>query len=183
VSWIVPSSGLFYRSSHILTMDSCYLIDNYDRLPNIIVFIHSLQYQWHNDDPNKDGATVLSRLQLPYVLSQGYINLRCVWVIGCPAEIHLNSPRGEFPTEASFAEGFAKLFPEQVAKGEIPDVVGASCCAQFAVTATKVREKPRNEYIRIRDWIINTPLEDSVSGRILEYSWHSTSPRRFTFPA
>ena len=117
------------------------------------------------------------------MLSQGYVNLRCVWVIGCPAEIHLNTPRDDFPAEASFGEEFAKLFPEKASKGEIPDVVGVSCCAQFAVTAAKVREKPRSEYIRIRDWIINTPLEDSVSGRILEYSWHSTSSPALIFQA
>lgn len=140
----------------------------------IIIFIHSLQYQWHNDDPNKDGATVLSRLQLPYVLSQGYVNLRCAWVIGCPDEIHLNTPKDGFPTEASFREEFAKLFPEKSAREEIPDIVGVSCCAQFAVTADKVWEKPKSEYVRIRDWLTDTPLEDSVSGRILEYSWHST---------
>jgi Protein of unknown function (DUF3431) len=139
----------------------------------IVVFTHSLQYQWHNDDPNRDGATVLSRLQLPYVLSQGYVNLRCTWVIGCPGEIRLNNSRSEFPTEVSFGEEFTKLFREKSEKGEVPEVVGVGCCAQFAVTAAKVQEKPRSEYVRVRDWIINTPLEDAVSGRIMEYSWHS----------
>ena len=28
-----------------------YIIDNYDTLPDVMVFIHSLRYQWHNDDP------------------------------------------------------------------------------------------------------------------------------------
>ena len=28
-----------------------YLIDNYDDLPEYMVFLHSLRYQWHNEDP------------------------------------------------------------------------------------------------------------------------------------
>lgn len=28
-----------------------HIINNYDNLPDILVFIHSLRYQWHNDDP------------------------------------------------------------------------------------------------------------------------------------
>jgi Protein of unknown function (DUF3431) len=75
----------------------------------------------------------------------------------------------------AFGEEFTKIFPEKSEKGEVLEVVGVGCCAQFAVTAAKVQEKPRSEYVRIRDWIINTPLEDAVSGRIMEYSWHSTS--------
>ena len=28
-----------------------YIIDNYDNLPEYMVFLHSLRYQWHNEDP------------------------------------------------------------------------------------------------------------------------------------
>lgn len=28
-----------------------YIIDNYDSLPDVVVFMHSGRYQWHNDDP------------------------------------------------------------------------------------------------------------------------------------
>lgn len=118
---------------------------------------------------------VLSRLQLPYVLSEGYVNLRCVWTIGCPEEIRFDRTRPEYATEMAFGKEFIKLFPDKVAKGEIPEAVAVSCCAQFAVTAAMVLQKPRSEYVRIRNWLIETTLDDSVSGRILEYSWHSTS--------
>ena len=39
-----------YAYCMLLTCSS-YIIDNYDMLPNVMVFIHSLRYQWHNDDP------------------------------------------------------------------------------------------------------------------------------------
>lgn len=28
-----------------------FIIDNYDNLPNVTLFLHSARYQWHNDDP------------------------------------------------------------------------------------------------------------------------------------
>jgi hypothetical protein len=28
-----------------------YIIDHYDKLPDVVVFMHSERYQWHNDDP------------------------------------------------------------------------------------------------------------------------------------
>ncbi len=59
------------------------MIDKYNNLPNITVFIHSLQYQWHNDDPNKDGSVVdsastvavhvLSRLGAELTLKELYL--------------------------------------------------------------------------------------------------------------
>ena len=35
----------------ILSAFDSFVIDNYDHLPNITIFMHSLRYQWHNDDP------------------------------------------------------------------------------------------------------------------------------------
>jgi hypothetical protein len=155
-----------------------YIIENYDRLADINVFIHALQYQWHNDDPNKDGATVISRLQLPFIHQHGYVNMRCAWTLGCPGEVRVTSPttKREDPnnpdTASHFAQAFRELFPLRAAQNDIPTVVGASCCAQFAVSKAKLRETSRSEYERIRDWLRDTPLPDNISGRIMEYSWH-----------
>ncbi|KAF2146922.1 uncharacterized protein K452DRAFT_315120 [Aplosporella prunicola CBS 121167] len=33
-----------------------FLIDNYDALPNSMLFLHAQRYQWYNDDPDYDGA-------------------------------------------------------------------------------------------------------------------------------
>lgn len=155
-----------------------FLIDHYDNLPDITVFIHSLQYQWHNDDPNYDGATVLSRLQLPYVEAEGYVNLRCVWVLGCPEEMHPNVPitNKTLPAERVFKDSYIELFrgkDESVNDVVVPDAVGVSCCAQFAVSRYRVLARPKSDYERFRQWLIDTPLDDEVSGRVFEYSWHS----------
>ncbi|KAJ4993232.1 hypothetical protein SVAN01_01207 [Stagonosporopsis vannaccii] len=149
-----------------------YIIDNYDHLPDNILFIHPNRYQWHNDDPDYDGLPMLRHFQLPYLEEQGYVNIRCAWSLGCPAEIKPLAEEGEH-REAVHAGGdykkaFQALFPDK----KVPKEVGVSCCAQFAATKEKIRERKRDEYIGYRKWLVNTDLDDSISGRVLEYSWH-----------
>jgi len=154
-----------------------YLIDNYNNLPDIMVFIHALRYQWHNDDPMYDHVPVLRNLQLPHVREHGYVNLRCTWDIGCPRSIE--------PT-ADDAPDFAPYWPftnlhkawtltfKDFFPGEpLPERVGAPCCAQFAMSKEKVRERTVEDYKRYRNWLWTTGYESMVSGRIMEYMWHS----------
>ncbi|KAK8086446.1 hypothetical protein PG994_001420 [Apiospora phragmitis] len=64
-----------------------HIVNNYDDLADSLVFFHASRFAWHNDDPDYDGLATLQHFQFPYLRAQGYVNLRCVWVIGCPAEI------------------------------------------------------------------------------------------------
>ncbi|KAF2798288.1 hypothetical protein K505DRAFT_233696 [Melanomma pulvis-pyrius CBS 109.77] len=149
-----------------------FIIDNYDKLPDNILFIHPQRYQWHNDDPDYDGLPMLRHFQLPYLETEGYVNIRCAWALGCPAEIKPLEEEGEHRAAVhaggQYKAGFEMLFPEL----EVPKEVGVSCCAQFAVTKEKIRERKKEDYVRYREWLLTTELEDSISGRILEYSWH-----------
>lgn len=147
-----------------------YIIDNYDRLPDYMLFIHSQRYQWHNDDPYYDGVPMIRRFQTPYLEKIGYTNLRCAWILGCPEEIH---PMTDSDLEAVHAgpyymNGFKELFPGVT----VPDAVGVSCCAQFGVTRWKIHERPKSDYERYKRWLTETDLDDDTSGRIMEYSWH-----------
>lgn len=151
-----------------------YIIDNYSSLPDIAIFLHAERYQWHNDDPLYDGARTLSRLQLTYILEQGYVNLRCVWTLGCPHEIHpLDHPADEITSETHADQVYAAAFKELFPDAPIPESIGVSCCAQFAVSKATILQRPREEYERYRRWLLETDLEDGLSGRVLEYSWHS----------
>ncbi|KAI5288664.1 hypothetical protein KEM54_005024 [Ascosphaera aggregata] len=147
-----------------------YIIDHYDELPEHMLFLHAERYQWHNDDPDYDGVPPINRLRLPYLEEQGYINLRCVHTLGCPVEIRPNTDvvREKIHAGAYFRDGFQELFPNK----PVPIAVGTPCCAQFAVTRNQVRTRSREDYIRYRDWLLSTTLDDSLSGRIMEYSWH-----------
>ncbi|KAJ5908680.1 hypothetical protein N7495_001362 [Penicillium taxi] len=147
-----------------------YIIDNYNNLPDIMLFIHSQRYQWHNDDPYYDGVAMLSKFQVPYLQKQGYVNIRCAWTLGCPAEIHplTDTHRDDIHAGEYFRTGFMELFPSMA----VPEKVGVSCCAQFGVTRAKVLERPKSDYEHYRKWLAETKLGDDLSGRIMEYSWH-----------
>ncbi|KAF2851747.1 hypothetical protein T440DRAFT_393996 [Plenodomus tracheiphilus IPT5] len=149
-----------------------YIIDNYNSLPDNILFIHPTRYQWHNDDPDYDGVPMLRHFQLPYLESQGYVNIRCAWTLGCPQEIKPYEEEGEHRA-AVHAGGVYKTAFEQLFPGvKVPRHVGVSCCAQFAATREKIRERGLDDYKRWRDWVLQTDLKDDISGRVLEYSWH-----------
>lgn len=167
-----------------------YLIDHYDTLPEISVFLHGKRYQWHNEDPLYDGIPVLKQLRLPYVQQEGFATLRCSWEYGCPAELRPNaslsvsevdailaSPKEWFSggvddrgkTEAVYARSYAELFGSAA---PLPSVVAVHCGAQFAATAATIRRRSREDYIHFRQWLWETDLGDDLSGRIMEYVWH-----------
>ncbi|KAI7975122.1 hypothetical protein EIK77_002145 [Talaromyces pinophilus] len=153
-----------------------YIIDNYDQLPDYMLFIHSQRYQWHNDDPYYDGVPMIKRFQLAYLELIGYVNLRCAWVLGCPDEIHPMTDTSSDDTVHAgpyYYNGFKELFPGV----KVPETVAVSCCAQFGVARWKIRERPKSDYERYKQWLLKTDLDDAMSGRIMEYSWHSMSVR------
>lgn len=174
----IPIPKQTEKKTKLNNVQNSYIIDNYASLPDYILFLHPNRYQWHNDDPDYDGVPMLRHFQFPYLAQQGYVNIRCAWSLGCPAEIKPLAEAGEH-REAVHAGGdykkaFERLFPEE----QVPVAVGVSCCAQFAATREKVRERSREEYVKYREWILETELGDAISGRVFEYSWHS----KFSFP-
>ncbi|KAJ5272354.1 hypothetical protein N7478_007479 [Penicillium angulare] len=151
-----------------------YLIDRYDSLPDVIVLVHGGRYQWHNDNPLYDSVVSIKDLQLHYVQKAGYVNLRCTWAIGCPAELEParyfreRPDDRDHPTAMEFPDQFQILFPGE----ELPEVIGVPCCSQFAVSKEAVRRRSKGDYIRMQRWLLESPLDAATSGRILEYAWH-----------
>jgi len=149
-----------------------FIIDNYESLPDNVLFLHPNRYQWHNDDPDYDGLPMLRHFQIPYLEKEGYVNIRCAWSLGCPEEIKPLAEEGEHRAAVhaggDYKQAFEALFPEK----ETPKVVGVSCCAQFAATKERIRKRPKSDFVRYRQWLLDTPLQDSISGRVFEYSWH-----------
>jgi hypothetical protein len=149
-----------------------YIITRYNTLPDVSIFIHSLRYQWHNEDPMYDGLPVLKRLRLSHVKSRGFVALRCSWTMGCPAELHPLHPSTKSDdrsqNERAYAAAFRHFFPED----EVPEVVGAHCSSQFAVSRSRIRARPQEFYQQVRKWVLDTELGDQISGRVMEYMWH-----------
>ncbi|KAK8039443.1 hypothetical protein PG993_007854 [Apiospora rasikravindrae] len=162
-----------------------HIVNNYDSLAETTIFFHAARFAWHNDDPDYDAVPTLRRLRLEHVRREGYVNLRCVWVIGCPEEIHphldaeearrLDSEAGSTDEEkppTTTKAIYKTAFQELLQGVPVPDVVAVSCCSQFAVTREAIRRRPREDYVRFRDWLLSTPLTDDLSGRVMEFAWH-----------
>ena len=119
-----------------------------------------------------DGVPVLRRLRLPHVRKRGYVALRCSWTMGCPAELHPLNPSSASDDRSQNEQAYAKTFQQLFPGEKVPEVVGAHCSSQFAVSRERIRARRREHYLSIRQWLIETDLDDQISGRILEYMWH-----------
>ncbi|KAJ5958612.1 uncharacterized protein N7479_005762 [Penicillium vulpinum] len=162
-----------------------YIIDNYDTLPSTIVFLHAHRagflMAWHVDAPLHDNVIAMRTLNLDFVQQNGYVNLRCNWNPGCKDAHRLNSHVTEdiwfdvfdgtstppLNTSSSTEQEFADQ--KYLRK---PAEIGAACCAQFALSRDQVRRRPLEDYIKFRQWVIDTELSDASSGRVMEFLWH-----------
>ncbi|KAK3373726.1 hypothetical protein B0T24DRAFT_529867 [Lasiosphaeria ovina] len=144
-----------------------YMVDRYADLPDISVFMHAHLSSWHDNMFALDAVQTLRRLNLDRVVRLGFMNLRCGWDPGCPDHIHpRNTEYDAFkPEQAVFAAAWAGIFPLD----DLPDTLSQPCCAQFALTADRIRAWPQSRYVALRDWILTTELDDSISGRVFEY--------------
>lgn len=151
-----------------------YILDNYEHLAEVVVFLHAHRKGWptgwHTDNPDHDNVNSVQTLRLESVQKDGYVNLRCNHVPGCPDEVQpFRNPRdNNRSAEHAFPEAWRYMFGD----AKIPDVVGVPCCAQFAVSKRQILVRPKKDYQRYMRWLIETKLDDDTSGRIFEYLWH-----------
>ncbi|KAI9934585.1 hypothetical protein ASPWEDRAFT_645289 [Aspergillus wentii DTO 134E9] len=159
------------NKGHEVMVYLSYIIDHYDEIPDIVAFMHSHQFAWHNDEIfGGDAADMLRRLNPARVVREGYMNLRCTWAPGCPDWMHPGAleENSEKQEETMLARSWGEIFPDV----PIPDVLAQPCCAQFAVSRERILATPKSRYIFYRDWILRTELSDYISGRVWEYLWH-----------
>ncbi|KAL9117853.1 MAG: hypothetical protein Q9187_005605 [Circinaria calcarea] len=148
-----------------------FIIDHYENLPEIAIFIHSDRITWHNNDLlDSDLVKMTRRLNSERVKREGYINLRCHLQPGCSDNLHLNRTEENVhkPEENIIRGIWSELHPFD----PIPATLSHPCCAQFAVSRTQIRKYPLARYVTWREWILKTELDDRLSGRIWEYTWH-----------
>ncbi|KAK5038050.1 hypothetical protein LTS07_001518 [Exophiala sideris] len=149
-----------------------FIIDHYDTLPSTIAFMHAHHKgAWHIDAPNYDSVFLLRDLRLDFVHQQGYVNLRCQHDPGCPAECQTNRDDGreDHGAERAMHEAWRTMFGAHLI---VPDILAAPCCAQFAVSRDQIRQRELAEYVRYRDWLLTTELDDYTSGRVFETLVH-----------
>jgi hypothetical protein len=159
------------NKGHEVMVYLTFLIDNYDNLPDIVVFLHSHRFAWHNEEIfDTDAVEMLRRLSPERVFREGFMNLRCIWAPGCPDWMHPGALEEDAnkQEETMLARSWGEIFPEL----PIPQVLAQPCCAQFAVSRDRILSIPKTRYTFYRDWLLRTELSDYISGRVWEYLWH-----------
>lgn len=151
-----------------------FIIDNYNSLPDTTAFVHASQAQWHNDVVGDRTTEVLSNLRIDTVQIKGYVNLRCHSYPGCPSSVFPKNPTEvdirNNDTRAHFVEIYMDIF--NVKEAEVPAAIGGVCCAQFAVSRKRILQRPKEDYVRMRDWILSTELDTFGVGWVFEMMWH-----------
>ncbi|KAF2022293.1 hypothetical protein BU24DRAFT_42049 [Aaosphaeria arxii CBS 175.79] len=158
------------NKGHEVMVYLSYIIDHYDDLPDVSIFMHAHQFTWHNDDIlGNNAAQMITRLSRPRVWREGFVNMRCSWHPGCPDWMHPGETKENVykQEETLLAKSWSELFPLD----EIPKVLAQPCCAQFALSRERIQAMPHSQYVWYRNWLFNTPLPDFLSGRIWEYVW------------
>jgi hypothetical protein len=158
------------NKGHEVMVYLTYIIDSYDDLPDISIFMHAHRFAWHNNQLlGTDAAEMVRRLSPEHVTRLGYMNLRCHWDPGCPDWLHPGAiePNNAKKEEHLLATAWTQLFPLE----PIPTVLAQPCCAQFAVSRERIRAIPKQRYVYLRDWVHRTELDDYLSGRVFEYVW------------
>ena len=150
-----------------------HIIDQYDTLTDITVFMHASATQWHNDVGDTNSSTVLSMLRLEAVKQTGYANLRCHHRPGCPTAVRPFDP--ELVSSSSivyrnFTTIYTELFNTSIET--VPKEIGGVCCGQFALTRERIHQRPREDYVHMRDWALSTSLDNFTVGSVFEMLWH-----------
>lgn len=160
-----------------------YIIENYDSLPEIMLFMHAHQKTWHNNDVfGSDAAEMVKQLSSERVVREGYMNLRCQWYPGCPDWMHPGNTEFDIQKteQVLIAKAWAEIFPFD----PVPDVLAQPCCSQFALSRERVHSIPKAQFEFYRTWILTTPLQDALSGRVWEYMWqYAFTGKNYVCPA
>ncbi len=140
----------------------CYLhfiTQYYYELPSEVGFFHAHRRSYHQDLPTD------------YIINNyrwgafGYMNVnRDDWY-------NVMNAHTNFPTEYGWVVDFWKEFASQYL-GPLPAELCFHPCAQFFVKRERIWLRPPEFYQKCLHWLINTPLDCSVSARVFEYIWH-----------
>jgi hypothetical protein len=152
-----------------------YIIDNYDALPDVMFFHHDHSQAWHQIF---SSSFELAHLNPSNVLAKGYVSPRCLPtcenIIELPGDVvPLNELNPRSSRDVQISTVLHEFFrDERGGRVAVPPKIAAPCCAQFAVSRERVRARGLETWMSLRKWLLETELDSTSSGRVLEYTWH-----------
>jgi hypothetical protein len=157
-----------------------FLIDRYDSLPELMVFMHAGRTAWHNNYLfDLKSATMVQRLRRSYVRKKGFVQLRCdqdascrhvheVTEAGYRATVLTSDVKGEL--SAQYAE-FHQIWDVILPGRPIPPRLGTVSGSQFALTRETALKVPLKELTRLRQWMMDVDYSRWKTGSVFEYLW------------
>lgn len=147
-----------------------WIIENYNHLPETIVFTAPKDSNEHKD---RNPEHAIPEIQIPFVQSSGFANLHC------PKEKSRTTCNGRalVPTkptpdlrtlEAKIPEIWKTWFGAIALPARIATVLGA----EFAASKVMVQQRSVDEYLRYWMWLNKTIMDDDSAGLVVEYFWH-----------
>ncbi|KAL9619094.1 MAG: hypothetical protein Q9160_006270 [Pyrenula sp. 1 TL-2023] len=171
-----------------------YIVEQYGNLSDTTVFLKSTRYSTRDNNAvlNGDAAETVALLNDRHVGKMGFFNLKCHLEGGCGAdgalrlEGHFGGGAGDRRERTDLRRGIGRrglttnmwqeLFPDLA----VPGTVGGKSAgirqpsgSQFAVSRDRIQARPVEDYIRYRDWLVASEMEDGLLSEIFEYSWQA----------
>ncbi|KAB8360951.1 hypothetical protein FH972_024683 [Carpinus fangiana] len=150
-----------------------YIMEHYDNLTDVTVFVHPDNKAWHNNVLlRQDLLPTLNRLNRNHVFEQGYFNTRCDLWPGCPNWIlfNANATVREEHRDRALDTYSENMWRELFYAEPFPEYLSEPCCSQFAVSKEAIRAIPLDNFGRIYRWLLHNEF-DMYAGRQMEYLW------------
>jgi len=159
------------------------IIDHYDNLPDLMVFMHGHRLSWHTPLLGQDW--ILRRLashpplDLQLSSTNGYHALGCLERWGndisqlFPTDIDanwnsINGPRWHEALAARFAQAWREHLGEAY-NMPLPDYVRVPAAATLIATRNAIKRRPKEFYIGVRNWMLTTHIESKWLGIVMEF--------------
>jgi len=137
-----------------------FIIDHFDRLPNMTAFVHGHRNSWHT---SRDIDDILINLRWH---DHSYMDFNVGHGFPRWQEAHPKTSNGDHRV---IREQWNEFYKEYL--GEMPDQLNFYCCAQFAVSRERIHLHPVQFYKQLYEFVLHERIPSYFSSRLLEYTW------------
>ena len=158
------------------------IIDHYDDLPDIMLFMHGHRFSWHTllaQDWTLRRLATHPPTDPSFTSTNGYHALGCLerWRNDIsqlfPTEIDANWNSNNGPRwHESLAARFVQAWSEHLGEAyqlPLPEYVRVPTAASFAASKQAILRRPKAFYEDMREWLLKTNIENKWLGIVMEF--------------
>ena len=132
-----------------------YIINNYQNLPDICIFIHGHRNAWHHKENIDEKINCMD-------FSHNYYNIN---------ELNLDYLKNHTKS-LNALKSFIHIFNNILNKEIIVENIKYRASAQFYVKRKNILNNSKEQYIKLYNFLMTTNIHSYWSGRFFEYLWH-----------